>query len=109
MHNILSYYQYANNVLECSDVTILTYHFYFKAIEFSAKLKGKSCYKYSYGLFDNLKSAEESCSIDVKCKGIYQSECDTDNFSLCKVGFNYEDAPRDCVLEKIGIQKYLIT
>ena len=80
-----------------------------KDVKVPAKLIGKSCYKHSYGLFDNLKSALEACSNDVKCKGIYQSYCDADNYRLCEVGFNYEDSPNDCVVERRGIQKYLIT
>ena len=62
------------------------------------------------GYFYNLTSAEQYCSHDVRCKGIYDNDCSGDYFYICEIGLDYEDSSKgDCVYDKRGIQKYLIT
>ena len=80
--------------------------FYFIDVEY-AKLETKRCIDW-HAAFPNLTSAEQYCSHDVRCKGIYDDGCDGDVFKLCEIGFDYKYSNISCVYDKRGIQKYLI-
>jgi len=63
-------------------------------------LDGKWCHHHEYGLIENLISAEQYCSHDVRCKGIEDDYCDGDGFWLCEIGFDYEYDAYSCMHDK---------
>ena len=53
-----------------------------------------------YRTFDNLESAKESCSGDIKCKGFIDVYCQGKMFRLCPKNEPYEFSFTDCVYDK---------
>ena len=71
------------------------------------KIKDTYCLFYGpHGTFRSLTSAENECSQDSTCKGVYDEYCEGDYFWLCQVGYDYKDSTSGtCVYDKIGIMK----
>ena len=64
-------------------------------------LNNKYCDDYGSPYHD-MDLAEEECSHDSSCGGVYDNKCDGDNFHLCVVATIKDTSSSDCVHNKTG-------
>ena len=74
------------------------------------QLEVTTCQTSSYGQYENVDSAKESCKRDVQCKGVWDIGCDDslNSAHLCWIGFDYVDDSARCVYDKKDIPEFLL-
>ena len=61
----------------------------------------KHCTNHKYGSYQSLIEAEDECTNDGNCQGVYDPSCDAaGEFYLCYVGYSYETSSSSCVYDK---------
>ena len=63
----------------------------------------EQCNDSRYGSFNSIQEAQQQCSEDSNCKGVYVKNCDqSDGVHLCYKGYGYGFPSSSCVYDKIS-------
>ena len=68
------------------------------------KINLKHCSSEKYGVYTTISAAQNACSADSNCKGVYDQGCDAgaNDIYLCPVTATYQTSGSSCIYEKLG-------
>ena len=67
-----------------------------------SELSNKHCRGYEYGFYATVEDAQEACSLDSVCHGVYDPSCDEgeNDVHLCSIGLGYQHSSSSCIYQK---------
>ena len=74
------------------------------------KLEAKHCYGVRYGRYATIEAAQNACTIDINCQGVYDFDCDAGAYDiyLCPKTAAYQTSSSSCIYQK-GKFDYLLS
>ena len=72
------------------------------------KITLKECWDDKYETYDTVKLAQQACSIDNNCQGVYDAGCNAEanDIYLCPKAATYGTSGSSCIYQKSGGKFY---